>query len=72
MLTAQTATTPKLLIRPSQNTKDTQLACADEIALSDFSGESPETLQFFAELHRSEQFTETAVLKHFAGMAQPK
>lgn len=72
MLTVPTATTLKLLIRPSQNTKDTHLTCADEMALSHLSGESPETLQFFAELHRSEQFTEAAVLKHFAGMTQDK
>jgi len=70
MLIVPTATTPKLLTRPSQNITDHHLTYVDEMALSNLSGESPETLQFFAE--RSEQFTEATVLKHFTGITQDK
>ncbi len=72
MLIVPTATTPKLLTRPSQNITDHHLTYVDEMALSNLSGESPEILQFFAELHRSEQFTEATVLKHFTGITQDK
>ena len=68
MLKAQTATIAEVLTPPFYETNNRHFTEGDEMTLSRLSGESPETLQFFAELHRSEQFTEEAVLKHFAGI----
>jgi len=40
--------------------------------LSCLSGETPDVLQLFTKIHQSEQFTEAAAFKFFAGITRSK